>query len=465
MFTIYNNNHMEEITLEELEHLQEYYDIVYSGKEECYINRDTSDYGWFDDDYVTQQYIDDNELEYCEDTEEYSDDYVYLEDSCKYVTHDYAVYNCYHCDDCGEWYEYDDGREIGGTWYCSHCADYHQQYIYSYHGYDGGYVPRKLGNEAGLYLGFELEVDETDDNEELAERVLDEDENEVLHCEYDSSVEFEFISQPCTLEYHRAQNYEEFLFDNLVGHCLSHDAGTCGLHVHVNKSFFDDNSYGRLKTILFFFKQELFKFSRRQRWDYSYTDFEENIEKKDITISKAKGIKKYGHGTWFNEDSGCTYEFRFFRGTLKYSTFMASLELIDNICKMAVSNKKIICWDELLNGDYCREYSESRGISCDIPLNFEELEAKEVEKVRKTLDYINKYIFLKNKYVVIGRINTFDELVFDYMDSKRSGLLSHYTSFKMSDFDDIEKFLDDYGYIKLCNREQAEALLKKGGVL
>lgn len=465
MFTIYDNNYMEEITQEELEELQEQYDIVYSDKENCYINRDTSDYGWFDDSYVTQQYIGDNDLQYCEDIEEYSDEYVFLEDTCKYVTHDYAVYNCYRCDDCGEWYEYDNGREIGGTWYCSNCADYHQQYIYTYHGYDGGYAPRKLGNEAGLYLGFELEVDETDDNEELAESVLDEDTNEVLHCEYDSSVEFEFISQPCTLAYHKKQDYESWFFDNLVGHCTSHNAGTCGLHVHVNKSFFNDESYGRLKTILFFFKQELFKFSRRQRWDYSYADFEEDIPKKDVTISKAKRIKKGGHDTWFNEDSGSTYEFRFFRGTLKYSTFMASLELVDNICKMAVSDKKTIFWDELLDGEYCREYSKSRGISCDIPLNFEELENKEVERVRSILDYVNKYVFLRDEYVLIGSINKNSYLIFDYLDSRISSHFAFYTDFNIDGIDNVEEFLYDRDFTVLCDRVKFESLLKKGGVL
>lgn len=465
MFTIYNNNYMEEITQEELERLQDCYYIVYSDEEDCFINCDTSDYGEFNDGYVTQEFIEDNDLSYCEDIEAYSDDAVYLEDTCEYVTRDYAECNCFHCEDCGEWYKHDNGREIGDYWYCSNCADYHQQYIYSYHGYDDGYSPRKLGNEAGLYLGFELEVDYTDDNVTLAQSVLDEDTSNILHCEYDSSVEFEFISQPCTLMYHKYQDYDRWLFDNLVGHCKSHDAGTCGLHVHVNKNFFNDETYGRLKTILFFFKQELFKFSRRQRWDYSYADFEENIEKKDITISKAKRIKKGGHDTWFNEVSGNTFEFRFFRGTLKYSTFMASLELVDNICKMAVSGKKIIRWNDLLDGDYCREYSESRGISCDIPLDFEVLEAKEAKHYRETLDYINKYVFLKNEYVVVGRINKFNELVFEYMDSRESGVLTRYSSFDMSDFDNIKELLDDCGYIKLCNRKQCESLLKKGGVL
>jgi hypothetical protein len=124
----------------------------------------------------------------------------------------------------------------------------------------------------------------------------------------------------------------------------------------------------RLKTILEFFKEELFRFSRRQSFDGSYYSFERSgygqSDKNNLDIKTLKDECVQGHSGWYNEHSGRTFEFRLFRGTLKYETLMASLEIVSNICWLADSDAEDITWNDLVGkGDYCKEYARMRGIS------------------------------------------------------------------------------------------------------
>lgn len=452
----YDHNEFSYILMSEIEELKQDYHIKYSDFEDCYINMNTSSYGYCDNDLLTNDTIESGNYIYCEDTEDYQleEDTIYLEDTCETVSYRYDYQTC---DNCDRHFSRDyDMHHRDGDYYCDECWENVNHYIYDYHCYDGEYYPRSLARESPLFMGFELEVDNVrGEYEDLASSVLTGDNTGVLHCEYDCTVAFEFISQPCTLEYHKNQHYNDWFFSELDGKCQSHDAGTCGLHVHVNKAFFDDRGYNRLKTILFFFKDELFQFSRRQRWNYGYSDFGENIAKKDVTIRKAKSIKKYGHNTWFNENKPGTYEFRFFRGTLRYETFMASLELVHNICMMAMSNQDIITWDSLLDGEYCREYSNSRDIYCDSELSLGELEKKEKELIQVIKKGLDENVFINLNHVCVGEIvgNT---IVFYCLYNNSGELHKRRQNYiDLSEFDTFEK----HGYYYLCKRKELSNLL------
>ena len=452
----YDNNNFKSISKSKLEELKEDYNIEYSSFEDCYINKNTSNYGYHDDNLITNDTIEEKNYVYCYDTEDYQpENYtVYLEDIGEYVSKDYDYYKCDECGDCfSSSYEM---HHRNGKYYCDYCWEDMEPVIYGYHEYHEGYYPRSLARESPLFMGFELEVDDVrGDCEDLAASVLDSDSTGVLHCEYDCTVAFEFISQPCTLEYHKNQHYNDWFLSELDGRCSSHDAGTCGLHVHVNKSFFDDRGYDRLKTILFFFKDELFQFSRRQRWDYGYSDFGEKIHKNNVTMHKAKNAKHYGHSTWFNENNSSTYEFRLFRGTLRYETFVAALELVHNICIAAMSNTDVITWDSLLNGDYCREYSESREIYCDSELNLGELEKKENELMQVIKKGLEENVFINLNHVCTGEI-VGDTIVFYCLYNNSGELHKRRQNYiNLSEFETFEA----HGYYYLCNRKELSNLL------
>lgn len=452
----YDHNEFSFIPMEKLEELEDEYYIEYSTFEDCYINKDTSDYGYCDNDLLTNDTIENDGYIYCEDTEDYQleENTVHLEDTDETVS---INYDCQHCDECGLNFSRDyDMHHRDDDCYCDDCWEDMEPVIYEYHKYYDGYYPRSLARESPLFMGFELEVDDVRcDREDLAASVLDSDSTGVLHCEYDCTVAFEFISQPCTLEYHKNQHYNDWFLSELDGRCSSHDAGTCGLHVHVNKSFFDDRGYDRLKTILFFFKDELFQFSRRQRWDYGYSDFGEKVRKNNVTMHKAKNTKHYGHSTWFNENNSSTYEFRFFRGTLRYETFMASLELVHNICMVAMSNTDVITWDLLLDGDYCREYSNSREIYCDSELNLGELEKKENELMQAIKKGLEENVFINLNHVCVGEI-VGDTIVFYCLYNNNGELHKRRQSY--IDLSEFETF-ETHGYYYLCNRKELSNLL------
>ena len=447
---------MTSILMSEVEELRKDYSIEYSTFEDCYINKNTSDWGYCDNDLLTNDTIENKGYIFCEDTEDYQlkENTVYLEDTDETVSIDYDYQRC---DECGLIFSSDyDMHCRNGNYYCDTCWEDMEPVIYDYHCYRDGYYPRSLARESPLFMGFELEVDNVrGDYDDLASSVLDGDMDGTLHCEEDCTVAFEFISQPCTLEYHKNQHYNDWFFSELDGKCESHDAGTCGLHVHVNKSFFDDRGYDRLKTILFFFKDELFQFSRRQHWDYSYSDFGEKIGKSSVTMHKAKNTKEYGHSTWFNENNSSTYEFRFFRGTLRYETFMASLELVHNICLAAMSNTDVITWDSLLDGDYCREYSSSRDIYCDSELNLGELEKKENELMQVIKKGLDESVFINLNYVCVGEI-VGDTIVFYCLYNNNGELHKRRQNYiNLSEFDTFET----HGYYYLCNRKELSNLL------
>ena len=452
----YDHNEFSFIPMEKLEELEDEYYIEYSTFEDCYINKDTSDYGYCNNDLLTNDTIENGDYIYCEDTEDYQleENTVYLEDTDETVSIDYDYQRC---DECGLYFSrgYDMHHRYDDC-YCEDCWEDMEPVIYDYHCYRDGYYPRSLARESPLFMGFELEVDNVRGcYDDLAASVLDGDMDGTLHCEEDCTVAFEFISQPCTLAYHKNQHYNDWFFSELDGKCESHDAGTCGLHVHVNKSFFDDRGYDRLKTILFFFKDELFQFSRRQCWDYGYSDFGEKIGKSNVTMHKAKNTKEYGHSTWFNENNSSTYEFRFFRGTLRYETFMASLELVHNICLVAMSNTDVITWNSLLDGDYCREYSNSRDIYCDSELNLGELEKKENELMQVIKKGLDESVFINMNFVCVGEI-VGDTIVFYSLYNNNGELHKRRQNYiNLSEFDTFETC----GYYYLCNRKELSNLL------
>ena len=122
----------------------------------------------------------------------------------------------------------------------------------------------------------------------------------------------------------------------------SHKTKTCGLHIHVNRSSFGeshDKQEECISRVLFFverFWQELLKFSRRtegqlSRWAARY-GIRDNPK---ATLDNAK--KSYtGRYTCVNLTNSDTIEFRIFRGTLKYNTFVAALQLVNKICDISI---------------------------------------------------------------------------------------------------------------------------------
>lgn len=199
------------------------------------------------------------------------------------------------------------------------------------------------------FFGVELEIDEGGELEANAKELLklaNSEADEFIYCKSDGSLseDFEIVSHPFTLDYH----INEFPWDEILHRAielgyLSHSTDTAGLHIHVNRTAFgateevQDRSIAR---ILYFMEanwNELLRFSRRtqyqmNRWAarYGYKEHPADI------LDHAK--KGYGGGRYscVNLQNYNTIEFRIFRGTLKYNTFIATLQMVNHICDVAL---------------------------------------------------------------------------------------------------------------------------------
>ena len=212
---------------------------------------------------------------------------------------------------------------------------------------------------------------------------------EHIYCKHDGSLEegFEIVTHPMTLDYHLNQmNWKGVLIRLKNLSYLSHQAGTCGLHVHVNRTSLGETFEDQEETIariLFFFEkhwEELLKFSRRTnsqlaRWAarYGFKDKPKEI------LDHAKNGGNNGRYSCVNLENRNTIEFRIFRGTLKLNTLIATLQLVNKICDVAYSLSdeeiKNMSWTTFVSScvePELIEYLKERRIYVNEPIDTEE---------------------------------------------------------------------------------------------
>ena len=249
------------------------------------------------------------------------------------------------CEDCGYIIRRDDANYYGDDPYCDEC--YRKLNDRAIHPYDYKPEPIFYGSDNLLY-GVELEIDkggECDDNAEILLDTANTGE-ERIYCKHDGSISngFEIVSHPMTLDYHTNSMNWLAIFNKAVemGYC-SHNTTTCGLHIHVNRTAFGktrDEQEAVIARIVHFVEKhwwEIVKFSRRtennlNRWAARYATISADVRD---TYKKAKD-KRLGRYVAINLENYTTIEFRLFRGTLRYKTFLAVLQLVDEICRLAI---------------------------------------------------------------------------------------------------------------------------------
>ena len=220
--------------------------------------------------------------------------------------------------------------------------------------------------DGNRFFGVELEIDGAgEDNDNAAEILhIANAEQPLAYCKHDGSLDegFEIVTHPMTLDFHlHGMPWEQIVEKAKKLGYTSHQAGTCGLHVHVNRTAFGNTESSQdaaIARVLFFvekFWDELLKFSRRtqgqlNQWAarYGYKD-----QPKEI-LDHAKSGRHAGRYTAVNLTNADTVEFRMFRGTLKYTTLIATLELLDCIIDAAIyltdDDLKAMSWSSFVIG-------------------------------------------------------------------------------------------------------------------
>ena len=267
--------------------------------------------------------------------------------------------NCYNdqmttCSGCHERFRYvEDLREdYDGNYFCDECWEKRRTVLNDYHTQKDYGVVKFFGNadrRDEVHIGWELEVDSDHrvDRERIASGVKD-ILKDYICLEHDSSLNFGFevISQVGTLDYNlslmpKFKETFEFLIENEM---LSHDAGTCGLHIHLDRKFFgnkEDSSIAKLLYLFEKFRPEIMTFSRRTEdqassWARSR---KQNYGGEAGWIKKAvldsKGYLSYQNRYYsVNLSNADTIELRIFRGTLNVQTFEATLRFATFLAKL-----------------------------------------------------------------------------------------------------------------------------------
>ena len=197
------------------------------------------------------------------------------------------------------------------------------------------------------YLGVELEIDGAGRDDYAARHILGAANglSEHLYIKTDGSLDegMELVTYPITLDYHMNHMPWNAILDEAksLGY-KSHQTSTCGLHVHISRNAFGDTTIEQecsIARLLYFvekFWTELLQFSRRtesqiNRWAARYGMKLSPKEMMDCAKHSYEGRYMAVNLTNYS-----TVEIRIFRGTLKLNTLLATLQMVNAICDVAV---------------------------------------------------------------------------------------------------------------------------------
>ena len=335
--------------------------------------------------YVCENCI--NNYFYCEHCSDYYDDtYDTYETNEGYYVCEHCRFNDFtECHDCGAIVNNNDATYCDDcdNYFCDSCWDdhYHEsRLLYDYHEFRD-WQPHKTEGESipEFYIGHELEIDDGSDMREAVE-AISEVEGICMHDGSLSDDGIEFISHPFSYKYMLSmEDKYRSLFDHLtnLGY-KSHNTSTCGLHFHVTRP---QNPKVIDRIILFMetYKEEIFKISRRQsselnRWSRFLSDQRRSVNEKvikslDYIVSNKITDDRYQA---LNLCNSKTIEFRFFKGTLKYETFMADFEFVNNLVHFASDLDlpiEELTWTKVTStGRFLPQYIEEHNLKTDKPI-------------------------------------------------------------------------------------------------
>lgn len=269
-----------------------------------------------------------------------------------------------YCDRCGSIIHYDSAYyldDVDDTPYCHSCYEIESK-DRSIHDYNYKPAPIFYGND-NMYMGVELEIDCGGESESSADNLLyiANFPSEHMYMKHDGSIDdgFEMVTHPMCLDYHKKEMPWEKIFNKALEMGFrSHMTSTCGLHIHVSRDALGDDHEAQeevIARIVYFVEahwNELLKFSRRteaniMRWASRY-----GIESSAKAVYDKAKKGNMGRYVCVNLLNYHTVEFRIFRGTLKYETFIATLELVHEICKRAIDatdySFETMCWSDFV---------------------------------------------------------------------------------------------------------------------
>ena len=304
-----------------------------------------------------------------------------------------------------------------------------RKYIHEYN-YKPKYIHYKLDTEnTPLLLGAEIEVADNIDKDEYSnrEKVVkkciqimngsESDEEKLIYSTRDSTVQIELDTMPCSLEYHKTLNYKK-MFRYLDRHGYKgHDADSAGLHIHADRKYLGKTelmqqlTISKILYILEKFNDEICVIARRNN---EYSRFVGNGKDETGIVDLYGKYKDRGKRVALNLQHPETIEFRCFRSTLKYETFIFTLEFVQDVIDYAksinIEEIELIQWKDLMETfSYgLREYYDERlaKIKKDqmSMVEFKQNVASLETNISRMLDdYVSIPAYSTNEYHTVGR--------------------------------------------------------------
>lgn len=289
------------------------------------------------------------------------------------------------------------------------------------------YVPKYIkhfmpgeSEDTTLLLGAEIEVggnnnisSDNDKNSTVKKCIQimngsDSDEENLIYSTHDSTVQIEFDTMPCSLEFHKNKmNYRKmFEYLDKEGY-KGHDCKTAGLHIHANRSYLGKSRISQelvISKILYIlekFNDEICVIARR---DNEYSEFVGSKKEENSLVELYGKYKDHGKRAALNLQHKDTIEFRMFRSTLKYETFILTLEFVKDIIDYAksvdIEEIELAKWSDLMNcfSSELRKYYEFR-----YQKKVKDINGSTVKQIRKRISKLkselknSKNFFEKNK--------------------------------------------------------------------
>lgn len=292
-----------------------------------------------------------------------------------------------------------------------------KKYIHFFN-YKPEYIPHYIQNEnpdTTLLLGAEIEVagnhPETDKRikEDTVKKCIqimngsDSDEENLIYSTHDGTVQIEFDTMPCSLEFHKNKmNYRKmFKYLDSVGY-KGHDCDCAGLHIHADRKYLGRTKFqqdlviAKILYIIEKFNDDLCIIARRNN-DYSVFCGDKCTS--DTAVTLYGKYKNIGKRAALNLQHSNTIEFRMFRSTLKYETLLLTLELVQDIINfsknISFEGLEDMSWNDLMDtfsDDLKRYYISRRNKEFEKKINKPEVLKKEKKKLRKKISDLRKQI-------------------------------------------------------------------------
>ena len=262
---------------------------------------------------------------------------------CRDCRSDYYV-----CTSCGGFVHYEEVYWRNDYPYCDWCDpgedndddedfDYGSVHYYSYK--PSPCFLKAAGEVNPVYLGVELEVGGMQSYGECCDASNDVDSrgDGWIYLKSDCSIPrygFEVVSHPMTLARHKDFHWKELLQYMISAGLRSNDVSGCGLHVHISRSALPVPKW--IIVDWFINREQHFWERIARRRNNSYAQFKDLDEVRSGRASLGsvcgRSNDRYEAVNFCNDN---TVELRLFRGSLRYETFIGTLELVDGVVKWA----------------------------------------------------------------------------------------------------------------------------------